>query len=530
MLDRAPNCEHVITMVLLLFFVQLILGICHVTADLPIHVLVKDVTGKWQFYLTKPLGGLDVMCGSSMPNTLEGNLKLGNYLDYLKSHYTLDRNFQLELSLDVIPYSDTSNKPNRYKWRALAVKDAAGKVVGRWTIVNDQGFEVLLDDSTRYFFYIRYTQNGDMFETDPNHTQIGWAYRPGNLSAAVTERRCAFASKVNALTPPQTTLVKLHTNVTEMFKQIDRSITNNGTSHGAIKSAHISPKRGLYPCECANKERLHFDDQLPVHFEWKTRATIPIVNQDSCGSCHAIASRYVLQSRFLIALERMSNRSPELEGILDELSHYTFDPKDVTDCSMYNQGCDGGYPYLMGKQMREFGILTTKNAGQQCTLLSTERRYFARDYGYVGGCHQCTACQGDALIMREILANGPVVTAIDAAVLTADYDGHIITSAEEGTNSGICDMEHHPILTGWEYTSHAVAIVGWGQEKVGARMIKYWICRNSWGQNWGINGHFKIERGKNAYGIESEAVFIDPDFSKFAQEPAASFLHTIHHH
>ncbi|GFE55563.1 cathepsin C [Babesia ovis] len=494
------------------------------------EAMPEDVIGG-RIYQTKALAGLDVMCGSNMPNTSDGNLELGNYLEYMQSRYPLDRSIDFHLSLDVIHYDDTSHKPNRSQWRALAVKDVYGNVLGRWTIVNDQGFEVILHDDTRYFFYMRYTKNvGDLYETDPNHTQIGWAYTPGKAGVADARRRCAYASKLNATAPQKATLVRLHTSVTDMFKQIDRSISKDGSMHGAIKSEHVSPKKGSYSCGCSGKDRLHFDDRLPIHYEWKTRAKIPIVNQETCGSCHAIASRYVLQSRFLIALERVRERTPELDAVLDELSHYTFDPKDVTDCSIYNQGCNGGYPYLMGKHMREFGLLTTKNANKQCSLLSIQRRYFAKEYGYISGCHQCTACQGEKLIMREVYANGPVVTAIDAAILTADYDGHIITSNEEGTNSGICDMEHHPILTGWEYTSHAVVIVGWGQENVAGRMVKYWICRNSWGQKWGINGYFKIERGKNAYGIESEAVFIDPDFSKFAQEPAIPVLHGIHQH
>lgn len=46
---------------------------------------------------------------------------------------------------------------------------------------------------------------------------------------------------------------------------------------------------------------------------------------------------------------------------------------------------------------------------------------------------------------------------------------------------------------------HAVKLMGWGQEDG----INYWLGANSWGTSWGMNGRFKIIRGKNECGIEN---------------------------
>jgi cathepsin C len=46
---------------------------------------------------------------------------------------------------------------------------------------------------------------------------------------------------------------------------------------------------------------------------------------------------------------------------------------------------------------------------------------------------------------------------------------------------------------------HAVALYGWGERNG----IKYWNFRNSWGGQWGTNGNGKMERGINAWGVES---------------------------
>ena len=41
-------------------------------------------------------------------------------------------------------------------------------------------------------------------------------------------------------------------------------------------------------------------------------------------------------------------------------------------------------------------------------------------------------------------------------------------------------------------------MIGWGVENG----TKYWLCVNSWNNEWGDGGFFKILRGNNECGIE----------------------------
>ena len=50
---------------------------------------------------------------------------------------------------------------------------------------------------------------------------------------------------------------------------------------------------------------------------------------------------------------------------------------------------------------------------------------------------------------------------------------------------------------------HAIRIIGYGQEEDGT---KYWLCVNSWNEDWGDKGLFKILRGKNECNIETQGV------------------------
>jgi hypothetical protein len=52
--------------------------------------------------------------------------------------------------------------------------------------------------------------------------------------------------------------------------------------------------------------------------------------------------------------------------------------------------------------------------------------------------------------------------------------------------------------TGYFLGGHAVELIGWGTEN----NEDYWLIKNSWNEQWGDNGLFKIARGVNECGIE----------------------------
>ena len=47
-------------------------------------------------------------------------------------------------------------------------------------------------------------------------------------------------------------------------------------------------------------------------------------------------------------------------------------------------------------------------------------------------------------------------------------------------------------VTGDFVGGHAIKVLGWGISPSGAH---YWLCANSWGSSWGMNGYFMMKQG-----------------------------------
>ncbi|CDQ59645.1 unnamed protein product [Oncorhynchus mykiss] len=88
-------------------------------------------------------------------------------------------------------------------------------------------------------------------------------------------------------------------------------------------------------------------------------------------------------------------------------------------------------------------------------------------------------------IMKELYKNGPVEGAFTV------YEDFLLYK------SGV--YRH---VSGSAVGGHAIKVLGWGEEGG----TPYWLAANSWNTDWGDNGFFKIVRGEDHCGIESEMV------------------------
>lgn len=92
-------------------------------------------------------------------------------------------------------------------------------------------------------------------------------------------------------------------------------------------------------------------------------------------------------------------------------------------------------------------------------------------------------------MLQEIYQRGPISCGIDATDELDKYTGGIFEDK-----------------TGAKDVNHEISVVGFGEEDG----TKYWIIRNSWGQAWGEEGFFRIVRGVNNLGVESDCAWATP--------------------
>lgn len=60
----------------------------------------------------------------------------------------------------------------------------------------------------------------------------------------------------------------------------------------------------------------------------------------------------------------------------------------------------------------------------------------------------------------------------------------------------------------WKNQNHSVLLVGWGFDN--QTQEKYWIVRNSYNKNWGMNGDFLLRRGQNDFAVEADIIAFEP--------------------
>lgn len=263
---------------------------------------------------------------------------------------------------------------------------------------------------------------------------------------------------------------------------------------------------------------------LPDNFDLRdvNSKLSPVFNQYLCGSCWAVAIATMISDLFVISGGNDFN--PNLS------------PTNLLACDQEQAGCDGGNPYTAFTYIQNRGITSDscvdynfcKN-NQNCTNSSAGGEFGSQlgsilnsaIPGYnnrICGCYINENPHYRYYInnIRSITENPDVVKNHIMTVGPALAGFHIFSNFLDGDGSfyqtnGIYIDTYDYSRNRFGYQpgsanfqgSHAVVIIGWGTDTINGKKVDYWLCRNSWGRNWGDNGYFKL-----AMGIRRDSTYI----------------------
>ena len=213
------------------------------------------------------------------------------------------------------------------------------------------------------------------------------------------------------------------------------------------------------------------DVVAPAEFDWRAKGAVGAVkDQGQCGSCWAFSA--------VANLEGLQFIKSGKSVVLSE--------QQLVDCDKVDSGCNGGlmenaFNYVKGHGLGLAAEYPYRARGGSCKKV--ESHVAVKGFHFAG-------TDNEEEIKKFVATTGPVSIALNAGTLQF-YDGGVIDADENECNPQEID--------------HGVAIVGYGTENG----QQYWLVRNSWGQNWGENGYFRVALGKGVCGVNTYVVSAD---------------------
>uniref|UniRef100_A0A0N5A142 Cathepsin L-like n=1 Tax=Parastrongyloides trichosuri TaxID=131310 RepID=A0A0N5A142_PARTI len=189
----------------------------------------------------------------------------------------------------------------------------------------------------------------------------------------------------------------------------------------------------------------------------------PVQNQLQCGDCWIFAAVGAIEGAY-------KKKNGQL---------YNLSIQQIADCTV-NNSCDGGwmttaYAYAIKNKLETSEEYPYKGVEGTCKITNNNEIVNINSYKNIQP-------NNETYLELLVISVGPIAVGMDAS-----------QAAFQNYKSGVYDNKNCSTDI-----NHAVLIVGLGSDVING---DYWIIKNSWGTNWGIDGYFLLRRGENACGI-----------------------------
>jgi hypothetical protein len=238
--------------------------------------------------------------------------------------------------------------------------------------------------------------------------------------------------------------------------------------------------------------------ELPSSWNWADRQgknyLTSVKNQGSCGSCWAFAALGLVEAVYnvewdkytLLSVRKTRGREGNQDGnlgpgssslapglIIQALNYPDLSEQELVSCSPAGN-CDGGWAWKSLDYLQYNGVSPEDcfpyQAADVACLLCAD---YARRLTKINGWGWVTQATPQKEKIKAALLEAPLILYLDVYSDFYAYRSGVYQPTSSATYEG----------------GHLVVLVGYDETK------KCWICKNSWGKNWGEAGYFKIRMG-----------------------------------
>jgi len=200
--------------------------------------------------------------------------------------------------------------------------------------------------------------------------------------------------------------------------------------------------------------------------DWRTSGAVtPVKDQGQCGSCYSFSATGSIEGAWKLSGHPLTSLSEQ----------------NIMDCSKPegNMGCDGGLMDNAFKYVIKNNGLDTEKSYPYTEKLGTSCKFSTANVGATISSFVDVKSKSEDALQAAVSSVGPVSVAIDAS-----------HNAFQLYKSGV----YHQLLCSSVRLHHGVLVVGYGTTADGE---DYWIVKNSWGADWGLDGYLWMSRNRN---------------------------------
>ncbi|VDK30218.1 unnamed protein product [Dibothriocephalus latus] len=213
---------------------------------------------------------------------------------------------------------------------------------------------------------------------------------------------------------------------------------------------------------------------LPDQVDWRNMGAVtPVKDQGACGSCWAFSTTGAIEGQLKLQRHELTSLSEQ----------------QLVDCSWPegNEGCGGGLMTQAFEHLIQYG--SESEAAYPYKAMTSQCKYRKSDVVAMMLGYKKIKEGNETDLMEAVATVGPISVAINA-----DMPGFMFYS------HGVYSIKNCSPL----YLDHAVLAIGYGI----LDGQPYWLVKNSWGEDWGMEGYILIAKNaNNMCGIASMASY-----------------------